>query len=198
MKRLAAVIGLLAIAGCAEEKQAEVEVDVSKRLSPGCYTVDLFDPYTIHAPGPDVPEEARAFLGVWKNGAWGGHWCHDLYITQAFADGTVELLDAYGPYREAGIEATVFKRTGRVKDGVLTFTSRDRSPVEYRIVGGYLVGERKGTLGTFEITMSREDGLEDVSHAGRHAGRHAALAAGAVAIPAVAQVPVPPRKPLRS
>lgn len=190
MKRLAAIISLLAIAGCAEEKQAKVEVDLGKQLSPGCYTVDLFDPYEIHSPGPDVPDDARAFLGVWKNGAWGGHWCHDLYITKAFDDGTVELLDAYGPYRQAGYEATVFKRKGRVEDGVLTFTSRDRSPVKYRIVGGYLVGERKGTLGTFEITMSREEGVDGVSTS------HAEASDGAV--PAVAMAPMPPRKPVRS
>lgn len=182
MKRLAAAIGLLAIAGCAEEKQAEVKIDLADRLSPGCYTVDLFDPYKIENPAPDVPQDAREFLGVWKNGAWGGRWCHDLYITKAFSDGGVELLDAYGPYREAGIEATVFKRRGHVKDGVLSFTSQHGSPVEYRIVGHYLVGERRGTLGTFEITMSREDGL--------------ATAMGTA--PALAQVPMPPRKPLKS
>jgi hypothetical protein len=176
MNRLAAAIGLLAIAGCAsEERQANVEADIGKRLSPGCYTVDLFDPYTIERPGPGVPEDARAFLGVWKNGAWGGHWCHDLYITRAFADGSVELLDAYGPYREVGIEATVFKRKGQVEDGVLTFRSQHKSPVRYRVVGDYLVGERRGKLGTFEITMSREEGLPPGQ--------------------AVAQVPLPPRKP---
>jgi hypothetical protein len=178
MRKLLAVTALLAIAACAEEKRAEVETDLRKKLSPGCYTVDLFDPYKIEEPGSDVPEDARAFLGVWKNGAWGGRWCHDLYITKAFSDGQVELLDAYGPYREAGIEATVFKRTGRVKDGVLSFTSQHGSPVEYRLVGDYLVGERRGTLGTFEITMSREDGLGPTRK--------------------LAEVPVPPKKPLRS
>lgn len=172
MKRLAAVVIIFIIAGCAEEKQARIEVDISKRLSPGCYTVDLFDPYTIEHPGPEVPMDASAFLGVWKNGAWGGRWCHDLYITKAFPDGSVELLDAYGPYREAGIEATVFKRRGKVRDGVLTFTSQHGSPVQYQIVDGYLVGERRGALGTFEITMSRED--------------------------RIALVPLPPRKPVRS
>jgi hypothetical protein len=190
MKRLVAALGLLAIAGCAEEQQAKVEVDLGKRLSPGCYTVDLFDPYTIEQPGPDVPEEAMAFLGVWKDGAWGGHWCHDLYITRAFADGSVELLDAYGPFREAGYEATVFKRRGRVENGVLKFFSRDRSPVEYRIVGGYLVGERRGTLGTFEITMSRAEGPVGFAAA-------PAEDLGGV-VRAVAMVPVPPRKLLRS
>lgn len=178
MRRLLAVVGLLAVAGCAEKKQAQIEADISKGLSPGCYTVDLFDPYEIETPGPDVPADAAAFLGVWKNGAWGGHWCHDLYITRAFADGSVELLDAYGPYRAANIEATVFKRRGKVNDGVLTFRSQGRSPVNYRIVDGYLVGERRGTLGTFEITMSRVD--------------------GSGVAPAVAQVPLPPRKPVRS
>jgi hypothetical protein len=178
MKRFVAVVGLLAIAGCAEQKQAQVEVDISKRLSPGCYTVDLFDPYEIKTPTPDVPPEVSAFLGVWKNGAWGGKWCHDLYITEAHPDGRVVLLDAHGPYLEANIMPTVFKRKGRVEDGVLKFTSQHGSPVEYRIVGEYLVGERRGTLGTFEITMSRVDGLGP--------------------LPAVAQVPLPPRKPLRS
>ena len=174
MKRLVAVVGLLAIASCAEEKQAQVETDISKRLSPGCYTVDLFDPYKIQTPAPDVPADAAAFLGVWKNGAWGGVWCHDLYITEARANGDVVLLDAYGPYGPAGIEATVFKRKGHVENGVLKFTSQYGAPVEYRIVGGYLVGERRGSLGTFEITMSRVDGLATV--------------------PAVAQVPVPQKK----
>lgn len=178
MKRLVAVAGLLAIAGCAEEHQARVESHIARQLSPGCYTVDLFDPYKIEKPAADVPADAAAFLGVWKNGAWGGHWCHDLYITQVSADGTVVLLDAYGPYREANIEATVFKRRGKVKDGLLTFTSQGGSPVEYRIVDGFLVGERRGTLGTFEIIMSRVDGLGPISE--------------------LAQVPVPPRKPLRS
>ena len=171
MQRLVAALAMLVVAGCAEKEIKKVEVDISKRLSPGCYTVDLFDPYTIHRPEENVPDEWRDFLGVWKNGAWGGHWCHDLYVTKVHADGRVDLLDAYGPYRDYGIEATVFKRQGRIVDGVLTFLSQGGSPVKYRLVGDYLVGSRKGALGKFEITMSREEGL--------------------------AMIPIPPKKPVR-
>ena len=167
MRRFApalAGMALLAIAGCAGEEQPVVAqppqpvVNVADRLSPGCYTVDLFDPYTIEAPTPDVPADATAFLGVWRNGAWNGDWCHDLYVTRIAADGSVEVLDAYGPWRAAGIEATVFRRNGHIDDGVLTFHSQGGT-VQYRREGEYLVGSRRGTCGNMEITMSRQDGL---------------------------------------
>ncbi|HET7409567.1 MAG TPA: hypothetical protein VFJ13_05160, partial [Paracoccaceae bacterium] len=104
----------------------------------------------------EVAQEAHKFLGVWKHGAWDGKWCHDLYVTSISTDGSVEVLDAYGPYRAAGMEATVFRRTGTLEDGVLTFHSRGGT-VRYRRDGEYLVGTRKGTLGDFEIIMSREE-----------------------------------------
>ena len=158
MKRYLAFLALIAFAGCADKDQpAGVAVaTLADRLNPTCYTVDLFDPFTLEKPAPDVPPETKAFLGVWKHGAWNGQWCHDLYVTRVGADGNVEVLDAYGPYSAAGIEATVFKRKGRIKDGVLTFHSQGGT-VEYRLDGEYLVGTRKGTLGNMEITMSRQD-----------------------------------------
>ena len=156
MQKLLAAIAVLAIAACSPQKRAQVQVDLSKKLSPGCYTVDLFDPYRLEYPEAGVPAEASKFLGVWKNGAWGGHWCHDLYITKAYPDGTVDLLDAYGPNRKSGDEAVVFKRKGKVENGVLTFFSRRQAPVSYRIVDGYLLGERIDAFGKHEITMSRE------------------------------------------
>lgn len=171
MQKTIAVLAVLLAVGCTAEKRAKVEVDLRKNLSPGCYTVDLFDPYEIQYPGPEVPTEHAQFLGVWQNGAWGGTWCHDLYITKVFPDGRVELLDAHGP-DGAGYEATVFKRTGQIQDGVLTFTSVGSVPVSYRLVGEFLVGERRSTIGSVEITMSRTDGI--------------------------ALVPVPPEKPVRA
>lgn len=159
MKRYVAAAAMLALAGCAKEEPVEVAVvDLSEKLSPGCYTVDLFDPYTIENPPPEVAQEAHQFLGVWKDGAWNGTWCHDLYITQVAADGSVTVLDAYGPLRPAGLEATVFRRVGKLKDGVLTFHSRGGT-VEYRRDGNYLVGMRKGTLGQMEIIMHRQDDI---------------------------------------
>lgn len=160
MRNFAAIVAVLAVAGCGE-KEPEVatpDLTLADKLSPGCYTVDLFDPYTIEQPTPEVPADSSAFLGVWKNGAWNGEWCHDLYVTRVAADGTVEVLDAYGPMRSAGIEATVFRRKGQVKDGILTFHSQG-GKVEYKRDGEYLVGFRKGTLGKMEITMSRQEGM---------------------------------------
>lgn len=158
MHRLGLAAIALVLVGCTPEKRAEVEVDWRKRLSPGCYTVDLFDPYTIQYPDASVPQEYSDFLGVWQNGAWGGTWCHDLYITKVGADGSVELLDAHGP-DGAGYEATVFKRQGQIQDGVLTFRSVNGLTVSYRRVGEFLVGERRSTIGKVEITMSRTDGI---------------------------------------
>ncbi|MEM1300499.1 MAG: hypothetical protein AAGH68_14595 [Pseudomonadota bacterium] len=172
MRRILALLALGALAACAPEQKAKIEEDFSKRLSPGCYTVDLFDPYRLEYPEAGVSAENRKFLGVWKNGAWGGNWCHDLYITNVFADGSVELLDAYGPSAKHGHEATVYKRKGKIENGVLTFLSHKQTPVSYRLAGEYLVGTRKDLFGTIEITMSRTDRL--------------------------AEVPVPPRKPVRS
>ena len=172
MRRILALCALGVLAACAQPKKPEVKVDLSKKLSPGCYTVDLFDPYQLEFPEAAVPADARKFLGVWQNGAWNGEWCHDLYVTKVLADGTVEVLDAYGPSASQKHEASVFKRTGRIKDGVLTFISHRNTPVSYRLVDGFLVGERKSVFGSAEITMSRTD--------------------------RVAEIPVPPRKPVRS
>ena len=82
------------------------------------------------------------------------------------------MLDAYGPSAQHSHEATVYKRKGRIENGVLTFMSHKQTPVSYKLVGEFLVGERKDLFGTIEITMSRTD--------------------------KVAEVPVPPRKPVRS
>ncbi len=152
-----ATTGIL-LGACAEQAVKKAESDLSKLLSPGCYTVDLFDPYEIEHPGPDVPVEMHGFLGVWKNGAWNGAWCHDLYVTKVYADGSVDVLDAYGPFAAARREATVFKRKGRIKDGVMTL-NHGRAAVNYRLVDAYLVGKRRDSFGTYEITMSREQGL---------------------------------------
>ena len=171
MQRLSAIAFVFVLTACTAEKRAEVQVDLSKKLSPGCYTVDLFDPYRIDYPAAEVPRDVRQFLGVWKNGAWNGRICHDLYITRAYPDGTVDVIDAYGPDRGNGSEATVFKRKGTVKDGVLSFQSVGSAPVNYRLVGEFLVGSRIDAFGKYEITMSREVGL--------------------------AEVPIPPVKPVR-
>jgi hypothetical protein len=149
-----------ALAACAQPKPKKT-VSLEDSLSPGCYTVDLFDPYKIEYPDASVPADARQFLGVWKNGAWNGSWCHDLYVTKVYADGRVEVLDTHGPSPFSGVDATAFKRTGSIKNGVMSLRV-DGFPVTYRIVDGYLVGKRKILNGSLDITMSREDGIAQV------------------------------------
>jgi len=175
MAVLAATAGA-AVAGCMPISKKTVQTaapDLSDQLSVGCYTVDLFDPYRIKYPQAGVSQENAKFLGVWKDGAWDGKWCHDLYITDVRPDGTVTLLDAYGPNKARKWEAQVYKRTGRITDGVLTFKGVLGAQLEYRLVGNrFLVGKRTDFVAKETITLAKSEG--------------------------VALVPVPPRNPRRS
>lgn len=175
MWRLVIIAGALALAACEmKPKKPEVVKTHADNLKVGCYTVDLFDPYRLQFPDNGVPRENSKFIGAWKDAAWNGEWCHDLYVTEVRADGTAVLLDAYGPSTKQNVEATVFKRTARIADGVLTFTSLGGATVAYRLSknGDFLLGRRVDALGASEITMARRDG---------------------VAVP-----PIPPKKPRRS
>ena len=164
MQRLLMVVFALAIAGCVPMKAKKVAVGDphAKNLVPDCYTVDLFDPYRLEYPDQSVPAEVRQFLGVWRQGAWGGKWCHDLYVTAAYPDGTLDVLDLYGPLPGTAVEATAFKRKARVVDGELQFGSVGFATTTYRREGEYLIGVRDGVHGKFNVTMIREERLAEV------------------------------------
>lgn len=155
-----ALAAVAATAACVQPKPKKT-TSLADNLKQDCYTVDLFTPYQIEYPDARVPADARQFLGVWKNGAWNGDWCHDLYVTKVHADGRVEVLDAHGPSPYTGVDATAFKRTGTIKNGVMSLRV-DGFPVTYRVVDGLLVGQRKILNGSLAITMSREDGIAQV------------------------------------
>lgn len=162
MQRLLILLLAFGVAGCMQlrnKQQAEGPDPErhAKNLRPGCYTVDLFDPYKIEYPAATVPGDARQFLGVWRQGGWAGEWCHDLYVTAVYPDGTADVLDLHGPFRKHGIEATVFKRKARIRDGVLTFNSVGYAKVSYRREGDYLLGHREGVHGKFDATLIREE-----------------------------------------
>ena len=166
MWRLVLLAGVLTLGGCEflglkEKKKPEVKKTHADNLSVGCYTVDLFDPYRLEFPNAGVDPTHSKFIGVWKDAAWNGEWCHDLYITEVLPDGTVTLLDAYGPYLKQKREATVFKRRASLKDGVLSFTSIGGAAVSYKLSddGAYLIGRRVDVLGEYAITMARRDGI---------------------------------------
>jgi hypothetical protein len=61
MQRFLALLAVLGVVGCVAKKEEVAVEGPEDRLSPGCYTVDLFDPYQIEYPGPGVPEEATDF-----------------------------------------------------------------------------------------------------------------------------------------
>lgn len=163
MHRLFAAVLVVSLAGCMQPPKKPVAVappDLSDQLKVGCYTVDLFDPYKINYPKGAVPPEYVKFLGVWKDGAWDGKWCHDLYITDVTADGTVTLLSAYGPNTARKWEAQIYKRTGKITDGVLSFDGVLGAKKSYRLVGNrFLVGERNDFVAKETITLARRDGL---------------------------------------
>lgn len=147
--------------------------DLTSDLSIGCYTVDLFDPYSIQYPTAGVPVEHAKFLGVWQDGAWDKeNWCHDLYITEIRADGTVSLMEAYGPNEKRSTSGILFKRQGKIEDGVLSFVGAGQARLRYRLVGSFLVGERQDVYSKMTATLRRTDGI--------------------------AVVPLPPRNPRRT
>ena len=157
MKRLVCLAGLLLLGACATT--GDETVSREDQLRPNCYSVDLFDPHPLVTPGAEVPVAAAAFIGEWGNGAWEGQWCHDVRVTQANADGTVELLEMHGPWAAIGADPTVFKRVGRVRNGVLTYRSFNRATVSYRIEGTYLIGRREMANGVFEAVLERTETL---------------------------------------
>ncbi|MEM9138603.1 MAG: hypothetical protein AAGB15_02135 [Pseudomonadota bacterium] len=174
MRGLIAMCIVAALAACepmARKQTADTGPNLADRLSPGCYTVDLFDPYRINYPEGGVSPDQAAFLGRWTDAAWNGDWCHELYITDIASDGTVSLLDAYGPYPKLGIEAQVFRRTARIENGELSFTSVAKAGVTYKMQDGYLVGRRVDLWGEYDVTMAKRQG--------------------------VALVPIPPKNPRR-
>ncbi len=162
MSRLFLIAGALLLAGCVPmgDKKEPVKT-LADSLSVGCYTVDLFDPYRLEFPTAGVSKENSKFLGVWKDAAWGGEWCHDLYITEVRPDGSVTLLDAYGPNTNRNYEAQIFKRTAQITNGELKFLTLGGATVTYKLAenGDYLVGRRVDVLGGLDITMLRHDGV---------------------------------------
>lgn len=152
-------LGLLVfVSACAPMREKpDVDVDPFAHLrAPGCYTVDLFREVPINPPERGTPPEFAAFLGEWGNGVWNGEWCHDLLIHTVYADGRVEMLDMHAPTTVYGEPATIFKRTGQIReDGALHF-AHGVTARRYEIIDGLLHGRREGSLGDLRIVLSRK------------------------------------------
>ena len=147
----------IALAGCAPKRVATGPTPYDRTVDAGCYTVDLFTPSNVTTPADDVPAEWRGYLGKWGGGAWEGKWCHDLYVLGISPDGQVDVISAHAPFPEWGLEATAFRRQGRIdKEGMLTLRYKD-VVVEYRLQNGQLLGDRKQGGAKMRIKLSQQN-----------------------------------------
>ena len=123
-------------------------------VQPDCYTVDPYVPPKIAKPRSDVPDDMRAFSGLWGGGAWDGRVCHDLYVLQIEPSGTVVMFDAHGP--GFGYDATAFTRKGEIGEDGRLRVQKGKATVEYWIEDGRMHGVRRiGPLSN-RIIMARK------------------------------------------
>jgi hypothetical protein len=149
-------IGLACLtAACATRETAQQPDPFLTTRDDSCYTVDLFSPAPVVAPGAEVPEKWRAFSGRWGGGAWEGEWCHDLHVLSIAPDGEVVLIETHAPHYAWGKPATAFRRKARIdSDGRLRM-AYGRTEVEYWYEGGLLFGLRDEGAGAQRIALTR-------------------------------------------
>lgn len=160
MHRMLLLATCLIAAACANTgRQANdnsISDDYAELRDSTCYTVDLFDTFDVQPATADVPPQYAAFLGEWGYGAWNGEWCHDLLVLSVTPGGEVDLLAMHAPSLPLNQPATVFRRKAFVDiNGTLRYAHGKERHV-YRIDGPYLVGQRTGNVGEFQIAMTRK------------------------------------------
>lgn len=154
---LLAAIGA-ALTACAPKPKPSGPTPFDRTVKADCYTVDMFTSTAPEPLGSDVPTEWHGFLGSWGGAAWAGQWCHDLHIIAVRSTGEVEMIEAHAPFPERGIEATAFRRIGRIDgDGRLRIRYKDVQ-VEYWMEKGRLHGLRKDGGGQMRIALTPKPG----------------------------------------
>jgi hypothetical protein len=88
--------------------------------------------YTVAPPSPQVPANLRAFSGLWI-GNWPTGICNAIVIESVLPDGTVNILDVYGP-DEAGKPGGTMRYAGKIVGNTLTSSGRTNS-IELTQVG---------------------------------------------------------------
>ncbi|MEL7276910.1 MAG: hypothetical protein AAGK98_10585 [Pseudomonadota bacterium] len=147
-----AAAAALSAGACAFEPPEPPELNQAE-----CYTVDIFDDRharrKILPPDAAVQPQWAAFSGVWGQGAWDGGQCHEIHVTQVFADGSAVVLDTVAPYRN--LRASAFRRPAMLtEDGRLVIIS-DGTRREYRIEDGLMYGTRTEPGGrTAEVILT--------------------------------------------
>ena len=81
-------------------------------------------PYTLVPPAADLPANMRAFSGVWV-GAWPSGICNAVVIESIKPDGTVSILDVFGP--DSGKPPGTLRYAGKIVGDTLTSAGRSKS-----------------------------------------------------------------------
>jgi hypothetical protein len=140
----------------AAESKAPVKIAQKQDVvTSDCYTVVLFTKAKVAKPDPAVPAEYNAFLGEWGAGAWNDVWCHDLMVTNVYADGRADVFEMHAPYAPWGQPATAYRRAARFDDkGRLRFAYGTET-ISYELVNGRLEATRAGKHGNLKATLVR-------------------------------------------
>jgi hypothetical protein len=78
--------------------------------------------YTVVPPSPQVPANLSAFSGVWV-GNWPSGVCHVMVIENVMPDGTVSILDVYGP-DDSGKAGGTMRYPGKIVGNTLSSAGR--------------------------------------------------------------------------
>jgi hypothetical protein len=81
-------------------------------------------PYTVVPPPANVPPNMRAFSGPWV-GAWPSGICNAVVIESVQPDGTVSILDVFGP--DSGKPGGNLRYAGKIVGNTLTSAGRTNS-----------------------------------------------------------------------
>src|SRR5262249_50784657 len=101
------------------------------------------------APGTDVPAAAARFAGAWL-GPWKSSprdtGSGALVVEEVLPSGHARIVYSRGAWKPLAYHPRYWRATGRVVDGKLQFVlpGLDRSPFEYRFIGGVLTGSFRG------------------------------------------------------
>jgi len=81
-------------------------------------------PYTVVPPPAPVPANMRAFSGLWI-GTWASGICNAVVIESIQPDGTVSILDVFGP--NSGKPGGSLRYAGKIVGNTLTSAGRTKS-----------------------------------------------------------------------
>jgi hypothetical protein len=107
-------------------------------------------PYQVVPPAPQVPPEMRAFSGPWI-GTWDSGVCNAIVIESIQPDGTVGILDVFGPV--GSNPPGQLRYAGKITGSTLSSSGRTQA-VQYTLnsptnMSGTFISNTAQSRGTF-------------------------------------------------